>query len=231
MKKVFFMIACAGLMLVSCQNAPKTNVNPEPEQKAASVAVVEPLALAFQLAAYGYEVSSPLALIEAADIIASTPVQESDAVLDQREGGEEEKADNQRFAPAKLLQEARELADENEHLLALADLTARKLEAPTEETRGALGGPKQFVDRVNAHSWVQYYCDFAGGYFAEVAVIGDGDTDLDLYVYDQNYNLIASDTDYTDRCYVSFTPAWTGRFYIKIVNRGNVYNRFTLLTN
>ena len=68
-------------------------------------------------------------------------------------------------------------------------------------------------------------------FLAEVVVSGDGDTDLDLYVYDSNGNLIAKDDDYTDGCYVRWRPSWTGRFIIKIVNRGPVYNKYVLMTN
>mgnify|MGYP003392464767 CR=1 FL=1 len=64
-----------------------------------------------------------------------------------------------------------------------------------------------------------------------VAVLGDGDTDLDLYIYDSNDNLIAYDSDYTDQCYCRWVPAWTDTFRIKIVNRGSVYNEFVLVTN
>ena len=98
-------------------------------------------------------------------------------------------------------------------------------------TRGRVGGPATDYDRVEARSYVQYYITFRGGEFAEVAVVGDGDTDLDLYIYDENGNLIDSDIDYTDACYCSFVPSWTGSFRVKIVNRGSVYNRYTLITN
>ena len=60
---------------------------------------------------------------------------------------------------------------------------------------------------------------------------GDGDTDLDLYVYDSNGNLIVKDNDYTDDCYVRWYRKWTGRFIVKIVNRGPVYNRYVIVTN
>jgi hypothetical protein len=66
---------------------------------------------------------------------------------------------------------------------------------------------------------------------AVITVIGDGDTDLDLYVYDENGNLIEHDADYTDDCVVTFTPKWTGNFKIKIVNRGRVYNSYVIRTN
>ena len=68
-------------------------------------------------------------------------------------------------------------------------------------------------------------------YVLEVAVVGDGDTDLDLYIYDSNGNLIEKDDDYTDTCYCSWTPKWTGAFTIKIKNRGGVCNYYTLYTN
>ncbi len=72
---------------------------------------------------------------------------------------------------------------------------------------------------------------FVSGRLAEILVSGDGDTDLDLYVYDSNGNLIASDSDYTDDCYVSWIPAWTGKYTVKVVNRGGVYNRYVIATN
>lgn len=64
-----------------------------------------------------------------------------------------------------------------------------------------------------------------------VIVNGDGDTDLDLYVYDENGNLMGKDIDYSDYCVVSWTPRWTGPFTIKIKNRGSVYNRYKIYTN
>ena len=42
-----------------------------------------------------------------------------------------------------------------------------------------------------------YHISFRAGQTAVVTVIGDGDTDLDLYVYDENGNLIDKDVDYS----------------------------------
>ena len=82
--------------------------------------------------------------------------------------------------------------------------------------------------RVEGRTADQYVRWFAGGREATVVVSGDGDTDLDLYVYDENGNLVASDTDGSYQCAVSWTPRWTGRFTIRIVNRGRVYNRYKI---
>ena len=73
--------------------------------------------------------------------------------------------------------------------------------------------------------------NFIEGELAEIGVVGDSDTDLDLFVFDSSDNKIATDTDYTDRCYVSWIPKWTGRYRVVVVNRGMVANQFTIRTN
>ena len=96
---------------------------------------------------------------------------------------------------------------------------------------GALPGPKMTAERVAAHTRDHYFVTFAGGKIARVAVSGDGDTDLDLYVYDENGNLVASDVGTTDRAVATWTPRWTGPFTIRVVNLGNVYNEYRITTN
>ena len=49
--------------------------------------------------------------------------------------------------------------------------------------------------------------------------------------YDENGYLITKDDDHTDYCICTWTPKWTGKFIIRIVNRGSVYNAYTLRTN
>jgi hypothetical protein len=96
---------------------------------------------------------------------------------------------------------------------------------------GAVGGPKYQVTHVNAYSSDSYVVSFYGGESAQVLLEGDGDTDVDLYVYDQYGNLVARDCDGSDLCIVQWTPRWTGPFLIKVVNRGSVYNRYAIVTN
>jgi hypothetical protein len=94
-----------------------------------------------------------------------------------------------------------------------------------------LDGPYAHVDVVNADSTDVYRMTFRGGEAAVLRVIGDGSTRLDLYIYDENGNLITSAVGPGDVCRADFHPLWTGPFVIKIVNRGYVWNRYTLLTN
>lgn len=96
---------------------------------------------------------------------------------------------------------------------------------------GVQYGPIQHFDQVKAGGRDVYTIGFHADEMAYILVQGDGDTDLDLYVYDDNGCLIESDTDETDVCECYFTPVRDGFFEIHIVNRGKVYNNYVLQTN
>ena len=85
-------------------------------------------------------------------------------------------------------------------------------------------------DRVEARSVDTYTVWLRGGETTRIRLSGDGDTELNLCVYDESGRLVASDTlGSGDDRMVFVTPAWTGPFKIKTVNRGCVYNRYILI--
>jgi hypothetical protein len=96
---------------------------------------------------------------------------------------------------------------------------------------GTVGGSTRTVEQVKANITDVYNLSFIAGQEAIVDVKGDGDTDLDLYIYDSSGNLITKDEDYTDHCVARWTPKWTGKFTIKIKNRGGVPNSYVMTTN
>lgn len=96
---------------------------------------------------------------------------------------------------------------------------------------GRTDGPAVDHERVSAESVRTYFITFDARLPAWVSITGDGDTDLDLYVYDENNNLVAYDDDLTDRCFARWRPRWTGTFRIEVVNHGRVYNDYVLRTN
>jgi hypothetical protein len=96
---------------------------------------------------------------------------------------------------------------------------------------GAIPGPRENTTRVTARGTDRYEIVFRGGEVTRIVVDGDRTTDLDLYVYDENGNLVAKDDDNTDYCVVSFTPRWTGKFTVRVVNRGSVWNQYKITTN
>lgn len=185
------------------------------------------LRLAGDLVRYGYSRQEALPLIQALLIMNEAPTQPfKEAKTEEKNATKDDSKIS--FDYQKIMADAKAFAEGNDNLLAMiASVEAEK----AGNSRGAVSGPQRAVEVVLASDYDSYSTSFIAGYLAEVAVVGDGDTDLDLYVYDSNGNLIASDTDYTDDCYVSWTPAWTGRFTIKVVNRGLVANRYVLLTN
>ena len=61
-----------------------------------------------------------------------------------------------------------------------------------------------------------------------VTVDGDGDTDLDCWVYDRFGNQLGHDTDGTDLCIIGFRNPSSGNLTVRIRNLGGVYNDYRL---
>ncbi|HEX8737218.1 MAG TPA: hypothetical protein VF721_17935 [Pyrinomonadaceae bacterium] len=64
--------------------------------------------------------------------------------------------------------------------------------------------------------------------YARIMISGDGDTDLDLYVYDGS-GLVAKSDSYGDDEVVNLTIYNGGYFVVKVFNRGKVYNDYDLV--
>lgn len=92
--------------------------------------------------------------------------------------------------------------------------------------------PVNLLTSVNAYGRDRFEPTlFRGGEIARVVVRGDGDTDLDLYIYDSYGNLVAKDDDGLDYCVATFRPSRTAYYTVVVRNLGSVYNRYTLTTN
>ena len=176
--------------------------------------------MASDLVRYGYAQKAALPLIQAVQIYKNLGVTDATTGETKAQAGSAvtsslTKGGEVSFDEAKILADATTFADGDKTLLALIKDTQKA-------SRGVTTGPVRRTDRVLAGYTDTWHFTFRGGEYAYVIVSGDGDTDG---------NLIDSDTDYTDDCVCSFTPRWTGTFYIKIKNRGRVYNNYVLVTN
>jgi len=227
MKKIFLFLS---VIVVTVSGMAQT-VEEKPEIKGETSESLAAVKLANQILRYGYENQSTLALLDALQIFSENPTQalnatkKGDAVDETKNDGKKAKVS---FDYESVLADAKAFADGDPNLLALID----NIDAEAKGAqRGNINGPSRDYSIVNGNSYMDYTASFVANQLAEVLVSGDGDTDLDLYVYDSNGNQIASDTDYSDDCYVRWVPAWTGRYTIRIVNRGPLYNRFVILTN
>jgi len=202
--------------------------------EAKAPAVTSPVgnaALACQIVSSMGDNKDPLLLTAAAQFLkaAETGQTKLDATKSS-EGGQDDKGQKSgvTLTSEALFSEAKALAGSDKSLVAVIDSVQS---ASSAVSRGAVGGAKHKTDRVRAGATDVFTIKYRGNRTAEVAVIGDGDTDLDLFVYDENGHLICSDRDSTDRTYCAWEPSWTGKFKIKIENLGSVYNVYDIITN
>jgi len=228
---VVAMLAGLGMVSAAEEPAKKGTNQAAPDQKAtvsAEAEAVKDLNLAYSLVRYGRKNKSPEALVMAAKVLARIATQELKAkpvtVTDPKAPKAAPAKPVGPMASAKtLLDEAKKLSNNDAAIVAMAD--------KVELNRGARGGPKRSTDVVKALSTDSFSIVFNGGELARVAISGDGDTRLDLYVYDESGNLIDSRVGPGDDALCTWVPKWSGKFTIRIVNRGPVANQYVIATN
>jgi esterase/lipase superfamily enzyme len=88
---------------------------------------------------------------------------------------------------------------------------------------GTAQGPVRAIHRIAARATETTVID-VGRDGTSVVVQGDGDTDIDCWLYDESGRLIASDNDATDYCVFDVTRIVRGRVRLIIRNLGSVYN-------
>ncbi len=105
-------------------------------------------------------------------------------------------------------------------------LAAAMLVAPAHA--GRVGGPGSDRKVVAAGSFVYYHEMIRGGERTNITLSGDGDSDLDLFVFDAAGNLIVKDEGLSDQAAVwVFTPTTT-TIRIEVRNVGRLANLYTL---
>lgn len=224
MKTIYLAAAMAislGMSSASSIADEKTNTG---GGKVEAGAVME-AKVAADLAAMGRTAKDPIMLITAARIQATIGGEEASRDKREEGGTDSSKAEGEKSSVASLLAEASALAGDNQVIAALiADVESMG-------TKGRTHGSARTWERVRAGATDWYDIEYRGDRSAEILIEGDGDTDLDLYVYDEHGNEICRDTDSTDTMYCSWHPRWTGNFEIAIVNLGSVWNEYLLRTN
>jgi len=191
---------------------------------------VQQVRAAMETAAWGRANKNPAALAIAAKMLEGVSPKEIDKLQKEESGtaaaGDEKKTT--KVTAETLMAEAKALAGDSKDAQAAIDAVTKAGVA----SRGAVGGAiARYGDVVKGNFINTYTVTFRGGELAEVGTWGDGSTNLDLFVYDENGNLIAQDTGPGDRCYVALTPKWTGVFKVRVINRGALWNAYNFYTN
>jgi len=202
------------------------------DQEQSTRGVLTDVVLAQELFAYGSAARDPLAVITAARIAAGAAPQETARTKDEQ-GGEMAAAEtapktNEAGPPelATMLETARDLAGDDARLQDMIKDVAEF------STRGRAEGPLRHRDEVRAQA-TDIYRDlhFRSGELAEVMVIGDGDTRLELAISDDGDQEICRKIGYANILSCSWVPRFPGAFTIRVANLGRVYNRYDLYTN
>lgn len=209
-------------------SAEQANVDPQPAGEPTQTAV-QALDLAQRLFALALAREDAVLALTAARVTASIGVRAIDLPATVEGGVPSTKTESTGVPDAaEMMRVARTLASGNAALLALADATEERA------SRGRTIGPARAMLRVDGRASMALFSretEFRAGELAEVAISGDGDTDLDLFVYDEHGIEICRSTGPKDREYCSWRPRWTGRFRIVVHNLGPMWNQFVLVTN
>lgn len=223
-------LAPAGAGCAICDVLGGKSAAPSARASASSQAV-DAVALAASLSDHGYRTSSPLALLSAAELVLDTPPSALSVPREQSGGAAPAPSAKTRrqvtLDAGQLIAAARTMASNNSTVIALANQLQQRASGP----KGAARGPQFAHSEVLAGSRDIYRIQFRGGERASVRIDGDGDTDLDCYVYNSSGALVAADVDFTDICFLDWWPSSTSTHRIEIVNLGSVYNVYTLVTN
>jgi hypothetical protein len=225
------MIAAAGLAAafaagIAVPGIAQEGTNVSQDAAKSGDATAKMYAMARDLVEYGRKNNDALALIVAAQVRQSIGLTEVDRKPKTEGTGSAEVDDTPELTVDAILAEAKSMSGDDEMIVGLAD------DITASATKGRTVGPGYNVVTLPGNSIDSYDgVSFDGGVYAEVYAEGSGRTNLDLYIYDQNGNLICSDTDSSDIAYCGWTPSWTGPFSIKVVNRGGKSNKYALITN
>lgn len=192
---------------------------------------VSRIAMAQDLYDYGMEQRDALSVLAAANILAAIDTRDVEREKETRDAEnaaaveDEGEGVDTPVSAEQMLADAEALAGDD---AALQSLIA---DARAAGNRGRVAGPSRTLSRLPAGKVDIWVIPFDGGRFAEIAIVGDGDANLDALVTDENGNTICIDRSWSDKLYCSFTPAWTGNFVITVANNGRLRNSYYLLTN
>lgn len=233
---VALLVAAVAVAAVSTQVAAEDK-KAEPAKGAIPVVspeakAVQELTAAYRLASYGREKKVPEALIVAARVIGTTPVQKLSAeeLKEAKPAGTTEAADPLAEASA-LLEEALKIEGISASAKELAGETKKAI---AEKPKGAIGGPRSWVGVVGgADRLDQQALRFKTGELAVVNVVNTSNKgDIDLFIEDDNGNVVAHDNRHDDDASVAWYPASTKPHFIKIrLHAGHGTFKYRVNTN
>lgn len=223
MNKKLLTLSALTALTVGCASTDVTTSGDVADKPATSSAL-ETLAVAAELQTVAIEQQDALLLAAAMRLQQSVPMESIE--LEITESGDA--ATDKPATSAELTALAQQFAGENENLLAVVDM-ANMPSAARGDVQGAAG---YYSGRVLANGESEFDITFEGGEPAMVMIVGDGDTDLDMFITDRYGNEICSGLSYSDR----ETCGWVveggdTEYTVRVTNLGDVWNAVKIYTN
>lgn len=190
----------------------------------AAVTQVQRLDTAAQLAAYGREMKDPYAMIAAARMEMAVAPASADYKPVAKSGAKDAHVGDHKAHGTAYLDEATAMARGDKTILAAIDSTRSGV-------RGATCGCKIGYYRAQAGDVHRYTISFRGNELAELLIVGDGYSDLDVAIYNQYGKLVKSDNGSSTRAYASWYPSTTAPYMIEVSNVGSNVSTYRLTTN
>ncbi len=208
------------------QDAPAPNLS---ASGAGTPGGVAQIALAHRLYAQGIARRDAVDLMTAARLarevrlspLASPKVTEAVEGLDQT--GEKTGAPGPVTIPG-MIAAARAIAGNDEVVLTLLD----RIEAEAPDGRVTAAMAESPLAAGHRDVWT---IPFFGGALAELAIVGDGDGNLDLTITDEAGNIVCLAAGPGDVAYCDWVPERNGSFTIGVTNPGGVENTYQILRN
>lgn len=191
---------------------------------------VAEISAASRVAAYARRTGNAEAMIVAARMLGEVPTHEGKIDTTVKGGHDSQKQAKPETTVASLLDEATDLAHGDQSVL--AQIASLRASASKGFVRTAYGtGPVRVYRQIPAGAALTWEGIAQAGEPAIVGAVGDGDTDVDIKVFDANGHEICEDidNDYTPVC--RWTPAWTGKFSVEVINNGDVWTGTAILSN
>lgn len=225
MKKL--VVAPLALALVSASASAQESVSKAEKQTRPSELLAQQK-LAAQLVLFGSKSGNAMPFLTALSMMSDAPTSPIRGEKVDNLSPKASKKSATSMDPKVIAEMAKPLCDGQRSMCEI--LTILQSQA-SEQQRGAVGGPCMATDVVPALASHTWNIRFAGGELAEVIVVGDGDIDLELMVFDDAGNAVTSDKGGADGCYVNWTPEKAGNYTIKIANIGSQDGQYVIITN
>lgn len=191
------------------------------------ISPIRTAALSAELFAAGVAADDPVLILAAARLRKSiNPAEDAARAPDGASPDGSTSAGEAPLGWEEMADVAADLAADDAALLGLIE------DLRVETTKGVITGPVYSIASLaGGRSDTYGGIDFKGGEYAEVYVEAKSSVDLNLTVTDSQGRLVCADTDSSHIAYCGWRPDSTGRFTLKVENKGGAGTGYALMTN